>query len=267
LGATAQIDRLLEPLRSRPAASAIVCDIDGTLAPIVPRPEDAAVPAPAQEVLRLLADRYALVACLSGRRAADAQRVVGLTELVYVGNHGLEVLEPGASGPRTDARARASAERVGSFARGAFDKDLEGLGVRLEDKDAIWAYHYRGAPDAEAARAALEQVALRAVAAGLRPHWGRMVLEVRPPVPADKGTAIAWLLDRVRVSGALFGGDDVTDLDAFHALRDLRSARRLTHAVCAAVRSAEGPAAIVDEADVVVEGTDGFADLLRQLAV
>jgi trehalose 6-phosphate phosphatase len=93
----------LAPLRQRPEASAILSDIDGTLAPIVRDPDAATVPADAREVLRALAERYALVGCLSGRSALEARRIVGLDQLAYAGNHGFEMLVPGAEEPALDA--------------------------------------------------------------------------------------------------------------------------------------------------------------------
>ncbi len=138
--------------------------------------------------------------------------------------------------------------------------------MRAEDKDAIWALHYRGAADEEAASAALEDVARAATGAGLQPHWGRLVLEIRPPIAADKGTAIAALTQRPGIAQALFGGDDTTDLDAFRALHQLRGDGRLEAAVCVGIRSPEGPEAIVTDADVVVDGTEGFVELLERLA-
>jgi trehalose 6-phosphate phosphatase len=102
----ATAERLLAPLRERPQRSAILCDIDGTLAPIVARPQDAAVPAHPRQLLETLARRYALVACVSGRRATDARRMVGVDSILYLGNHGLERLEPGAEAPELDPAIR-----------------------------------------------------------------------------------------------------------------------------------------------------------------
>ena len=84
-GVGAGIAELLAPLRAEPGASAVLCDIDGTLAPIVPDPEDAAVPEETREVLRELAARFGLVACITGRRALEARWIVGVEELVYSG--------------------------------------------------------------------------------------------------------------------------------------------------------------------------------------
>ena len=95
-GVGGRVDALLAPLRAEPGASAVLCDIDGTLAPIVLDPDEAAVPDDTRAVLRDLARRYALVACITGRRALEARRIVGIDEIVYSGNHGLEYLAPGA---------------------------------------------------------------------------------------------------------------------------------------------------------------------------
>ena len=266
LPGTATTERLLAPLRERPQRSAILCDIDGTLAPIVERPEDAAVPPHARRVLEELAGRYGLVACVSGRRAAEGRRIVGVDSLLYFGNHGLERLEPGAQEPVLAPEIEPLAEGVRRFATEHFVPELEQLGIALEDKDAIWAFHYRRAADEQEARAALERVAPAAQAAGLHPHWGRKVLEIRPTASVDKGTAVAAALKGRGLAYALFGGDDTTDVDAFRRLRELAGEGTLEGAVCVGVGSAESPAAVVDEADLVVAGTDGFLQVLESLA-
>jgi len=92
---------LLARLAEDPTKAALFLDVDGVLAPIVPRPEDARVPDETREELRRLNERYALVACISGRAGADAQRIVGIPELVYVGNHGLELDAEGTRVGRT----------------------------------------------------------------------------------------------------------------------------------------------------------------------
>src|SRR5207248_8338532 len=113
------------------------------------------------------------------------------------------------------------ARRIHEFGREADTPDLRRRRVRLEDKGPIVAFHWRGAPDEEAARAAIDAVAARAEAAGLRTHWGRKVLEVRPPVRIDKGAGISSFLEQSEVDVAMYVGDDATDLDAFRALAQL----------------------------------------------
>ncbi len=266
LPGTATAERLLAPLRERPQRSAILCDIDGTLAPIVERPELATVPPRARHLLEQLSTRYGLVACVSGRRATVARQMVGIDGLLYVGNHGLERLEPGSEVAVLNPEIQPLAERVRRFAAERFTPELERLGITLEDKDAIWTFHYRRAGDEDAARAALEGVAQGAHAAGLDPHHGRKVLEIRPTAAVDKGTAVAGVLEGRELSRALFGGDDTTDVDAFRRLRELAGEGALEGVVCVGVASAETPAAVVEEADLVVEGTEGFLRILESLA-
>jgi trehalose 6-phosphate phosphatase len=257
----------LEPLRERPQASAILLDIDGTLAPIVSRPEEAAVPPSTRSLLKQLAGRYALVACVSGRRAADARRIVGLEAITYVGNHGLERLPPHAASPQTPPELASHAAAVEAFAREAYGPELRRAGVRLEDKQSIWAFHWRDAADQGTAERELERVAQEARRRGLAVHTGRQVLEVRPPLAFDKGAAVSSLLrDQGGVTGALYVGDDLTDIDAFRALRALRADGALEHAVCVGVRSAEAPAELADQADMLVDGVAGVESVLGSLA-
>jgi trehalose-phosphatase len=232
----------LDALAAEPERAALLLDVDGVLAPIVPVPADASVPLETREELRRLHGRYALVACVSGRSSADARRVVGVDELEYVGEHGLE-LHPDAPAWR---------ERLHGLAATVSWEDVE-------LKPLTVAFHYRRAPDEAAARAFLEAVATRARAEGLVARFGRKVLELRPPLPASKGTAVTALLSRRGLRRALYAGDDETDLDAFTALEQLELGIRV------AVVSPEGPARLREAADVAVEGPTELLELLRRL--
>ena len=145
------------------------------------------------------------------------------------------------------------------------DRELRRLRIRIERKGPIVAFHWRGAPDDDAARTRLEAVAQEAEAAGLGFHWGRKVLEIRPPVRIDKGAGIVGLLRDLDLSAALYVGDDMTDVDAFRGLSDLVESGRLETALRVGVRSEEGPPALAEEADFMVDGTDGVRQLLRAL--
>jgi trehalose 6-phosphate phosphatase len=265
-GVDAGIAELLAPLRAEPGASAVLCDIDGTLAPIVPDPEDAAVPEETRELLHDLAASYALVACITGRQALEARRIVGVGELVYSGNHGLELLVPGAQDPELDPAVADGARRARDFVLELDADEVRAAQLRLENKGPIQALHWREAVDEEAARQRAERIAREAKAVGLVPHWGRKVLEIRPVAEIDKGAAVERLLGDRSVDLALFGGDDRGDLDAFTALREMTSGARLRAAVCVGVASDEAPPELTEVADAVVDGTDGFREMLRALA-
>jgi trehalose 6-phosphate phosphatase len=137
--------------------------------------------------------------------------------------------------------------------------------VRLEDKEAIAALHWRGVPDEQSAATAVRAVAERAEASGYKTHWGRKVLEIRPPVRIDKGAGIVGLLRDSELAAAMYVGDDVTDLDAFRGLSELVEMGRVGTAVRIGVRSDEGPAELQEEADAMVDGTDGVRELLKAL--
>ncbi|HWB23769.1 MAG TPA: trehalose-phosphatase [Gaiellaceae bacterium] len=224
-----------------PQLAAIFLDVDGTLAPIVADPADALVPEATRAALRRLAGRYALVACVTGRTAEAAREIVGVPELTYVGEHGLE-LEPAAA---------AWAEPIHAFAATA--------SWPAERKPLSVAFHYRTSEDREAARRELEDIAAAARAEGLKTRWGRFVLEVLPPVEATKGTAVASLLAAHGLNRALYAGDDTTDLDGFAALAGLELAVRV------AVHSPEGPVDLSTRADIVVDSPSALAGLLAEL--
>jgi trehalose 6-phosphate phosphatase len=255
----------LAPLRENPRRVAILLDIDGTLAPIVEYAEDAHVPEPTRQLLIELARRYGVVACVSGRRASEARAMVSIGSISYLGSHGVELLRAGWTQPVLDPAVEDHARRIHEFGREADTPDLRRRRVRLEDKGAIVAFHWRGAPDEQAARAAIDAIAAKAHDAGLRTHWGRKVLEVRPPVRIDKGAGIASFLERADVDVAMYVGDDRTDLDAFRVLGELTSEGKLAHAIRVGVSSDEGPDEVTGEADVVVEGTRGVQELLGVL--
>jgi trehalose 6-phosphate phosphatase len=237
----AGVDERLARLREEPQLAAVLLDVDGTLAPIVARPELSVVPGETRDEVRRLAGRYALVACVSGRSGAEAARLVGVKGVVYVGVHGLE-LAPEAERWRETLRPFAAEEWPW-----------------VEDKGLTVAFHWREADDEAEAQRALEDVAARAEAVGLEARWGRKVLELRPPVAADKGTAVRALLSKRGLRRALYAGDDTTDLDAFRGLDGLEVAVRV------AVASAEAPAGLREAAEIVVGSPAELLDLLRSL--
>jgi trehalose 6-phosphate phosphatase len=200
----------------------IMLDVDGTLAPIAPRPEDVAVPRETRRVVAALASRPGVhIALVSGRAAADARRVVSVGNMWVIGNHGLEVM-----GPEGEVEVAAEAEAFRAPMAQASRKIASSLthvaGVQLEDKVWTLSVHYRRADPAVVPRlrASLDAVAQQF---GLRLSEGKKVYELRPPVEHHKGTAVLALARRLgaTVPGAsvIFAGDDQTDEDAFRMLR------------------------------------------------
>jgi trehalose 6-phosphate phosphatase len=247
----------LTPLADRAERSAFLVDFDGSIAPIVDDPAAARPLAAAVGALARLAPLVGRVAVVSGRPAAFLREQMPVDRLVYVGLYGLERMVDGVR--RVDPRAEAW---IPAIARAA--DELEALlpDLLVERKgDLAVTVHWRTAPDraVAAAEAVLAVSARRGLEAPMR---GRMAMELRPPVPVDKGTATADLTDDMRV--AAFAGDDTGDVPAFVALDRLHAAGRLDARVRIGVRSAEAPPEIL-AADVVVDGPGGLAALVDEL--
>jgi trehalose 6-phosphate phosphatase len=264
--ASGAIARAVEPLRADPGRAAILTDVDGTVAPIVDRPEDAAVPEVTRELLRELSRRYALVACVSGRPAPEARRIVGLDELTYSGNHGFELLLPGEEEPRPDPSLDGHDRDAREFVDSLSGSDLERAGIRVEDKGAIVALHWRGSDNEGEAENLAREIESAADWKGLVAHRGRKVLEIRPDVPINKGIAVAALIASRPLDAALYAGDDRTDVDAFAGLRTLQGDGALASVVCVAIDSDEAPPEVSAGAELTVPGPGGFVAVLEALA-
>jgi trehalose-phosphatase len=240
----ATADALLERFSSEPERAAIFLDFDGVLAPIVARPEDAAVPPETRAELVRLAALYALVAVVSGRDGRDVRQRVNVDGVVYVGSHGLEL----------DHQAERWRHRIADFASTAAWPDAE-----TELKGLSVAFHFRHRADEREAVLELEDFVERAHEEGLVARFGRKVLEVLPPVGSNKGTAVRQLLDGAGLERALVAGDDTTDLDAFRAVEDLECAVRV------AVLAPESPDILREHSELVLANTEEFLQLLRRL--
>lgn len=259
---------MAEPLTSiqplRPILSqqpfGLITDIDGTISPIADTPEAAYVTPACRQRLAQLGGRIALVAVVSGRTVADARRLLGLDNIVYVGNHGLtfwaEGREEAAPGV---APYLAKAQAV---VRGM--AHLRTIGVHFEEKGPSVALHYRLAEDAVAAREAILAAIQASTAAGaFRVQEGKRVIELRPPLPVDKGTAMRQLAERYHLRGVLYLGDDATDRDAFQAVRELEG--QDISGASVAVEGAETPPALLEAADYSLPGIGGVEWLLGEL--
>ena len=253
------VDRLLAPFLADPSGAAVLTDFDGTLAPIVDDPASSRPLPDAVDTLHRLAARYGRVAVVSGRPAAflaDRLDLAGRAGgLVAVGLYGMETAA--GDGITTDPRALEWLEVINGVADQA-ERDLP-PGALVERKGLSIVVHYRTAPAAGSWAAAWAVEA--AERTGLVRHPARMSEELRPPVPVDKGTAVAALIDGV--AAACFLGDDAGDLPAFDVLDGL--AGRGGIALKVGVRSDEAPAALLAQADLVVDGPEGALDVLRRL--
>jgi trehalose 6-phosphate phosphatase len=248
----------LDVLRQHLDRAVVALDYDGTLAPIVDRPSDA-VPAPgALDVLTALAPRVGVLALVTGRPADVVVELGGLAVvpgLVVLGQYGAQRW---AAGQLTAPRQLPGVDA----ARRALPQLLAAEGAELEDKGLSLVVHTRRSPEPAGALDRLAgPVAVVAADAGLELHPGRLVLELRPP-GFDKRGALLSLCDPLP-SAVLFAGDDLGDLPAYDAVDELRGQGVAGVAVCSG--SAEGPAALRERADLVVDGPAGVVALLQSL--
>jgi trehalose 6-phosphate phosphatase len=245
----------LDALLGDPGRAGLFCDFDGTLSPIVDRPEDAQPLPGVPEVLAVLAERLGRVGLVSGRPVSFLQRFFP-PNLVLSGLYGLEVRILGQH--HDHPQAGAWREVVADVATTAAATGPEGM--RVESKGLSLTLHYRGRPDiAEAVR---EWGVHQAARSGLELRAAKMSFELHPPLPSNKGTAVTDLTDEL--TAVAFVGDDLGDLAAFTALDNLeRSGLRV---IRAAVRAPEQADALVARADVTFEGPEGVLAALRDLA-
>lgn len=264
------VERVVAVLARQPAG--LLTDIDGTISRIAPTPDAATVdPAVAADLARL-AGKLAVVAAITGRAATDAARLIGVPRLLYIGNHGLEWRLPATSAtpaqtivePAAVPYVALLAETLAEVERAVAAAGLSG--ILIENKGVTASIHYRLAPDPVAARVALLPIARAlATAHGFRLTEGRLVLELRPPVRISKGTALKALVERHRLAGVVFFGDDVTDLDAMAELRRLREAGQLA-GLNVGVAVPESPPELHQLADLLVDRVDRATALLAAVA-
>lgn len=249
-------------LEHRPAG--ILADLDGTLSPIVNDPAAARLAPGAGDALDALAASGVAVGVVTGRAAADARRILGTDSVLVAGNHGIEWLDPGADAPALPAELSDLSAELESV--GAVVPRLPG--VQFEHKGVSASVHYRNAPDHDAAREQIRAALSPVLSDRLEMRDGRMIVEIRARGIGDKGTAVRAIVERHGLRGLLVLGDDLTDLDMFHAAHALRDGRLLDAAAALAVGGPGGevPAQILEAADAVVRSPDVLVSVLRELA-
>ena len=240
----------------------LLVDFDGTIAEIAPTPDEATISTRSSQAIRRLANKLALVSVISGRSAQELAEKTGIEGVMYVGNHGVEYL--------IDGRMEVAPEAAGY--RDRLQRAMAGLKAAADGPGIIWqpkgfgiSVHYRLADAPEDTRQRLAE-ALKSVPEieELEVFWGKMVLELRPPVGLDKGYAVKKLCGDFNLDSAVFVGDDVTDADALTAIRQMRQSGAL-RCFGVMVAHADSPELLSREADYALEGVRGVEDFLEWL--
>jgi len=261
------LERILAVLDTAP--SALLTDFDGTLSPIAPVPEAAFLHPDIARVLPSLNERLSMLSVVTGRATADVAQKVGLPDILYVGNHGLEWSE---SGVYVAHPAGVEAEQGVSQTLAEIEQDLrlqaiDLTGLLFENKRLSASIHYRLMEQPLQFEAILLPIAERRAAEhGLRLSGGKMTLELRPTSSISKGTAVERIVHDRGLHGAIFLGDDVTDVDAFRVIRRLRTEHVLMTGLAIGVLSSDTHPSVIAESDLMLESVDEVAALFVALA-
>ncbi|MBT3363052.1 MAG: trehalose-phosphatase [Chloroflexi bacterium] len=237
----------------------LVTDVDGTISPIAPTPQQAIVSPMCRRYLSMLSDKLDLVAVISGRPLLDVMTMVGIEGLVYVGNHGLEVWNKGI--PELPARIDRFITVIAQ-ALESLERRIDMDGLMFENKGLTASIHYRNANDTDAARKKiLEEGKSLPQINDLRITEGRMVVELRPDIDINKGSALKALIKKHNLAGVMYIGDDVTDIDAFNVVHESG-----IKGIAIAVASEETPPRLIESADFTIQGVTDVERLLEWLA-
>jgi trehalose 6-phosphate phosphatase len=264
---TATGAEVLRAILSSPSETVVAVDFDGTLAPIVEDPEQAYADPNAVAALGRLGKHVGAVVVITGRPARTVVRlgrfreVDGLRSMIVLGQYGFERWNAANDEyqlPPAPPQIEMVADELPRILA-----SLRLAEARIEHKGRAVAVHTRSLPDPEAALAKLA-APLRELAArhGLLLEPGKKVLEIRAP-GMDKGTALRAIVSETAARQVIYAGDDLGDLPAFRAVRELTKAQVLGLLVCSA--SAEEDA-LTKLSDVIVDGPGGLAAWLNELA-
>ena len=258
-----QSTNLQTVLSQRPLG--LVFDIDGTLSPIAPTPDEARL-YPGVASLLQQASEHAHVAIMTGRAIDDGAAIVNVDGLTYIGSHGLEWCDglPGSQPVRVAPEALAYIH-PGNALLDLAEKELAGLpGIIVERKRIGGTIHYRLSPDPEQAQqmilSLLQEPAQRL---GMRLEQGKRAIEIRTPLAVNKGQALLWFMLLYGLRAIIFAGDDRTDLDAVMEISRLQ-----WHGIAAlavVVQHSDTPPALLEHADLVVQGVEGMTELLCKI--
>lgn len=240
-------------------------DIDGTLSPIAPTPDEASI---YPGVLPLLeqAQKYAHIAILTGRSIDDGASKINLDGLTYIGTHGLEWSE----GLPWLHPVEITPEVLNYYEQGKYLLDLveqhlsELPGVIVQRKRIGGSIHYRLALDpVETRQKLLSLLEQPAQQVNMSLSEGKLIVEIRVPLPVHKGQAVRQFVQRYNLNAIVFAGDDRTDLDAVTEM--IRMRKEGIAALSIVVQHHDTLPELLAQADIVVQEVPGMVELLREM--
>lgn len=247
------------------APSALLSDFDGTLSPMAPTPDAAQLHPDLVAILPVLAAQEALFGVVTGRAVADVRAKLGLDDMLYVGNHGLEWVENGEyrAHPAGIAAEQSIAQALAAIQQDLTHLDRDVSAMVFEYKRYSAAIHYRLVPDVESCEEEIAAITQRrANEFGLRMTTGKMEVELRPKAEVSKGSAVEELVANRGLQGVVFLGDDITDIDGFDAVTRLRDAGILAAGLSVGVISDDAHPSIAEHADLTVRSVEEIAAIL-----
>lgn len=258
-------DRAADVLGRHP--SGLFTDIDGTISPMMPHPDEAYVEPAARAALAAIAPHLDLAGIVTGRALDVAMGLVGLDELIYVGNHGLEWRIDGVHEDNPAAVASRDGLRaaLADISTAAAERSLT-EGLLLEDKRLSATVHYRQTPAPERFLEEMLPVLMEtAETHQLQLVPGRMIMELRPRTGISKGTALRDIVSRRGLRGVVFSGDDISDVEGFEILQGLRATGTID-ALIIGVVGPETPVSVREQSDVQVRDTVEMSAVLTAIA-
>ena len=247
--------------------SGLFTDIDGTISPMAPRPDEAFVEPAARQALIVIQRHLAMTGIVTGRALDVAQRLVQVPALSYVGNHGLEWTIDGRHEDNPAALAAGGGLRQALAEIGAAAERLElADGLILEDKRLSATVHYRQTPNPERFLEEMLPVLVRAADTHhLQLVPGRMIMELRPSTGISKGTALRDIIDQNGLKGVVFSGDDISDVEGFEILAGMREAGSIA-ALIIGVVGPDTPVLVREASDVQVGNPTEMSAVLTAVA-
>ena len=255
------LDLIGEALKRTPFG--LITDVDGTISPTAPTPQQAKVSPLCRQYLSTLCYQLAVVAAISGRPATEVRDMINIDGMVYIGNHGLERWVRGHS------EFPKNVQEYSTVIKSAI-KELTPLfsieGISIEDKGITATVHYRLCPEPQLAeKAIMKAIEALPQASSLRIIRERMAIDLLPPVKGNKGTAILDLIQEYNLQGGIYLGDDVTDIDAFSAIHTARRDFNF-RGFTIGILSPEMPENLAAEVDFTLNGVNDVERFLKWMS-